>query len=305
MRETLTRLQQAVQKYGVRTALGRLHASFGNTSARRPLDSSSGSLQVLNTSSKDQKKSLLIDQAPSSTAPALCANCKDIDWHSIIQQLHHKYALKTVAGVYTNLPPWQVTPGKVPAFQTCPMCTMFANFNRDVTRDRICLISEVLQNPINAPSVPAARLTPVIAVKGESDDVFRVIGIVNERIPNTFRAPRIMDPHHIEFAMLRNWHQQCVLTHKERCCPYQSDPLPGFRVLHCQSRSVIDAPPGCAYAALSYVWGNTSTKESQFPRTIEDSIQIALEIGYEYLCELHSSTATSCCLNLSCGKSLT
>jgi hypothetical protein len=56
-------------------------------------------------------------------------------------------------------------------------------------------------------------------------------------------------------------------------------------VLDCRSRQVINAPEGCRYVALSYVWGRSSeSNESlkELSKVIEDSITVTLGLGFNY-----------------------
>jgi hypothetical protein len=48
---------------------------------------------------------------------------------------------------------------------------------------------------------------------------------------------------------------------------------------------VIDAPEGCDYIALSYVWGKSGTDDhsTRFDKVIEDSVTVTLGLGMQYL----------------------
>jgi hypothetical protein len=98
---------------------------------------------------------------------------------------------------------------------------------------------------------------------------------------------RFLDPKSIDFDRIRRWLQLC--SHMDLALqPHRKiDHLPGFRLLHCRSRQIIEPPLGCYYVALSYVWGKGQLEEQQhqcFPQTIEDSIRVCLELGFEYIC---------------------
>lgn len=62
------------------------------------------------------------------------------------------------------------------------------------------------------------------------------------------------EPHfpHFHHEMVRQTVSTCHKLH-ETCKEVQADMLPGLRVIDCQTRLVIPAPPSCQYVALSYV----------------------------------------------------
>ncbi|KAF2253321.1 HET-domain-containing protein, partial [Trematosphaeria pertusa] len=76
--------------------------------------------------------------------------------------------------------------------------------------------------------------------------------------------------------------------HDEACSTPTQGVLPGFKVIDCGTKSVIEAPEKCSYIALSYVWGGGQGSgqahvEGIFPATIDDSIMVALALGFKYL----------------------
>jgi hypothetical protein len=244
---------------------------------------------ILHTNSDNQENTPLTNRLTIEAAPFVCVHCTKIDWQSIINRLHDLYTDYGRGYVPVDLPPWTPAPGNSTTISSCPVCAIFISIGRNVDRfvvmsDRACIIGDMLQLD-KVHKVPAADHTTVNAVKSEIGNVSRLIGISDVNTPGALYAPRIVEPHRIDFAMLRGWHQHCTLTHSEQCRPREFDPLPGFRVLHCHSRRVIEAPQRCDYVALSYVWGKTPIDESQFPRTIQDAIQVALELGFAFLCE--------------------
>ncbi|KAK4220624.1 heterokaryon incompatibility protein-domain-containing protein [Podospora fimiseda] len=71
--------------------------------------------------------------------------------------------------------------------------------------------------------------------------------------------------------------------------------VPDKRVIDCETRTVLDAPEGCEFTALSYVWGTPNREEDVFsvsteallpdtlPLTVRDAMQVVLELGIRYL----------------------
>ncbi|KAF2731135.1 HET-domain-containing protein, partial [Polyplosphaeria fusca] len=85
----------------------------------------------------------------------------------------------------------------------------------------------------------------------------------------------------------------CLANHGGDC---QSEvpTIDKLRVIDCRLRTVVPAPPNCSYAALSYVWSQvhsapqlnqeaSKTLPSRMPRLVEDSLAVALQLGYSYI----------------------
>lgn len=134
-----------------------------------------------------------------------------------------------------------------------------------------------------------------------------------------FRS-RQVPSNQVDFETLKKWPSYCA---RHERCSKRSLPTPqGLRVIDVKRRQLVDAPEHCENIALSYVWGgipmpelrqstNTSCfsdvcrpevgterifNEEQviyscksidlpqkYPQTIEDSIAVALALGYDYL----------------------
>ena len=116
----------------------------------------------------------------------------------------------------------------------------------------------------------------------------------------------------IDTNLIASWLHNCEKRHgceailmdpvKEEAVPMKIDDDFVLRVLDVATSSVIDAPPGCRYAALSYVWGDMELskltkhlipstqgyvsvfRESEnLPRSIADAIHLCQELGIDYL----------------------
>jgi hypothetical protein len=101
--------------------------------------------------------------------------------------------------------------------------------------------------------------------------------------------PRIIrnEINHVSFRKIKEWMTYCHQNHLELC---KSDKLPAppdFKVIRCCDSEVVNAPPGCKYAALSYVWGDIECPDpndhTKFPQVVLDSIKVASELGCDYL----------------------
>lgn len=100
------------------------------------------------------------------------------------------------------------------------------------------------------------------------------------------------------------------MHHSECCTEDAQDSLQQLRVIDCGSKTVVLAPVGCQYVALSYVWGQLNDAFDDLqdpPKTIADSFHITRLLGYKYLwidrfvswCHLpvYSTILTTKCIN--------
>jgi len=97
---------------------------------------------------------------------------------------------------------------------------------------------------------------------------------------------RYYQANHVNFDQIRGWMEDCFMNHSECCSGDVHHSLRQLRVIDCGSNTVVPAPVGCHYVALSYVWGqqNDAFDELQNPpKTIADSIYLTQRLGYEYL----------------------
>ena len=94
----------------------------------------------------------------------------------------------------------------------------------------------------------------------------------------------------IDFDSIRGWLDECSKSHDRCKFSTQKEPR-NLRVIDCTKRAIVEAPVRCRYVALSYVWGglslnidtNARVLPPGLPRTIEDSIEATLLLGYQYL----------------------
>lgn len=98
----------------------------------------------------------------------------------------------------------------------------------------------------------------------------------------------LLDPASVSMDFIRNCLSYCSQNHHEACRATASEPVRSLRVIDCQTRSIVNAPPKCRYVALSYVWGESSaalpsTKLQDAPKLIDDSIELTMNLGLRYL----------------------
>ncbi|KAF1850740.1 HET-domain-containing protein [Cucurbitaria berberidis CBS 394.84] len=93
----------------------------------------------------------------------------------------------------------------------------------------------------------------------------------------------------INWAAVKQWLQYCDTEHEDSCGSVKMMQLPGFRVIDCTTRRIVEAPKECKFVALSYVWGSDSSPglrlklPTKVPLLIEDAITCTKAIGLRYL----------------------
>lgn len=67
-------------------------------------------------------------------------------------------------------------------------------------------------------------------------------------------------PEYLDMTQAKIWIARCKELHT--MCHMSGGPprLNGLRVIDCAQLQVVEAPPGCQYVALSYVWGKQNTE---------------------------------------------
>lgn len=111
-------------------------------------------------------------------------------------------------------------------------------------------------------------------------------------------GPRALNVNGIDYTVLRQWLDACRTHHTPEqqeshlnagiCSPAYRVPVPGFRLIDCLKRQVINALGGAdlQYVALSYVWGRSKPAEldlNALSPTIEDSLTVCVALGFRYL----------------------
>lgn len=104
---------------------------------------------------------------------------------------------------------------------------------------------------------------------------------------------RVLQPEIANLQLVQNWIAFCKKFHPTKCMNNKNMYLSRLKVIDCRTRSVVEAPLNCVYAALSYVWGLKYKMSSQdtgsgrlpsvLPRTIDDAISVVKHLGWNYL----------------------
>lgn len=104
-------------------------------------------------------------------------------------------------------------------------------------------------------------------------------------------GPRVLQPHIVDYDLIKASIQHCDCYHQKRCTGLAATITVsgGLRVIDLRTRTLIEAPSHCKYAALSYVWGSQTggiTLDADLgspPRVIEDAFSVCVSLGLEFL----------------------
>jgi hypothetical protein len=108
---------------------------------------------------------------------------------------------------------------------------------------------------------------------------------------------RCIQPTHFDLDIARYWQGYCRRNHTSTCGQMERTRPTSLRLIDCETRKIVQPSSWVAYAALSYVWGDPSLRETpqetvnwvadddlpSLPRTIEDSIIVARRLDFRYL----------------------
>ncbi|KAN0119260.1 Heterokaryon incompatibility protein (HET) domain containing protein [Hyaloscypha variabilis] len=91
-----------------------------------------------------------------------------------------------------------------------------------------------------------------------------------------------------DFRRAREWIDYCVANHPGCHAPVAQ--LQGLQLIDCRHSNedqtgitgLVEAPKNAIYAALSYVWGNTSDEKS-YTQTVSDAVIATRQLGLQYL----------------------
>lgn len=125
----------------------------------------------------------------------------------------------------------------------------------------------------------------------EQDDYTEII-VVSDLAPQSHTKPvEHATLGNIPIDVFRQWITECATLHGEMCMPKSPDLIRGLQVIDCERKTLVKAPPGCQYVALSYVWGeshgykhdSSDSPLERLPRTVSDSWLLTQKLGYRYL----------------------
>jgi hypothetical protein len=115
--------------------------------------------------------------------------------------------------------------------------------------------------------------------------------------PSSGYSVRFMDSHRFDMDIAREWRSYCWKNHTMTCLHVTQSHPKSLRLIDCRTREIVECSTRVEYAALSYVWGEAEPMDAQqqidvlseqhkldrFPKTIEDSMQVAMDLDIWYL----------------------
>jgi hypothetical protein len=236
----------------------------------------------------------------------LCRNCGAIDIRRIIEDIRtYCKPSKLVRPLGIDFPPEL-------SHSSCPLCTiiiwMLQVIPADLPRDELVLAAACWSDStfytrfqcwaecsqiftlttklgiadIHRDDLPLHRYAAVLQGSGDPD--------AWGSITSTYLRPCPINNHHIDYGRIQRWLSCCNDRHGRLCQPALRSFKPD-KVIDCVSRSLVTAPQGCEYIALSYVWGRPQGVSQEpmisdfqrLPATIQDAIVVVLALGYRYL----------------------
>jgi hypothetical protein len=224
----------------------------------------------------------------------LCQRCAGIDWPRLLS-----HDAVSCCETKSNVRVFPTIPVRIEEFaiSSCSLCRLLAfeeNFDGDVSLYLemycSCKVDPPYHNERYNNPARHSLVLDLMAYNGDHKYVskrhyFSLRQPLDAVSDSSVRKP---DPGVIDYGILRHNVALCRHQHDTTCGRTHNSPIPGLRVIDCNTGKVIAAPEDSAfgYTALSYVWGNTQTSEkddSGLPATIRDAITVTLEMGIGYL----------------------
>jgi len=226
----------------------------------------------------------------TSDEDSICHECRQVDWDS----------LPTLAETLQQ-------EGSTPWSRI--ICTIEANHEQLATSS--CKICRIL-SALKPQSLDASRLV-IQAAALINDDGYAVSEGLRERneivtalyayskdneiifdskclvaIKRDGSSSRMISPRLINYDWFKDLARACEEMHGSFCPGSSVNRFPGLKVIDVSSRTLIEAPTGCRYIALSYVWGKQEVQSLEQdlqrpPQLIEDAISVTSSMGYQYL----------------------
>jgi hypothetical protein len=179
-------------------------------------------------------------------------------------------------------------PSSWPGDTACRICcTIRKRLSKEKTRHPILSLQQCASSRNDVPCTGLVRLNTADPYAGLGWDL-----LATSLSPEVARTTSChLVPFDLDYSSIRACIECCACSHVATCGPKGSGGLRNLAVIDCERRIVVPAPMNCEFAALSYVWGllvdqqeaSVQSLDAEVPRTIEDSIAVALQLGYKYL----------------------
>lgn len=217
--------------------------------------------------SSPQRKKRIRSAGGQSTVAELCDRCRAVNWRdmAMVQGVGRWISRKFLREDLLE--------------STCQIC---------------CMMGEIIPCTLDGEplKLEAWNAQAIVCPSKQSKrhfDPFGVLGLslVNEEQNSGIRAIKADE---VDFAWLKQCREHCRGAHASRA-PNKTPSFHGFQVIDCATQSIVDAPPGCQYAALSYVWGAPDESVHSDPRNdalpfsqvVRDAMRVTTSFGLKYL----------------------
>lgn len=228
-------------------------------------------------------------QHDTSDADSICHECGQVDWDRLSnrgkswKQIH---SARTIRSIGTN--------HKQLATSSCKICRILWVAKPQSLDDSGFIVGSRPLLHFGAYALPdcwnpklnitALHVCPRGDITRYDTDNYACLAAV--RRDSEDLSSRMIDPRSIDYDWLKRLARSCEESHK--CNSMSLQPVSGLKVIEISSRTVIAAPAGCRYVALSYVWGkqpddNLESHLQWPPPLIDDAISVTIAMGYEYL----------------------
>lgn len=240
----------------------------------------------------------------------ICAECKVVPWSTIpslqADGLIKKYRHKTIRSLNATFAELVTS--------RCPICRMLAHIKPASLDGLSCLVKAICADEVLLETDSYDSALPYVLLSlqpaNEVDESFYVrhpsIAILKSSDWQINFQPRLLQPNIIDYDLINESIQYCDRTHHKSCSGSAGTiTVPrGLRVIDIRTRTVIEAPSHCRYAALSYVWGSQTGENAldesleSPPQVIEDAFSVCASLILNFL---WVDRYVSCCL-LSCSS---
>lgn len=223
----------------------------------------------------------------------ICAECKAVAWSTMpsleangsIKWAKHK-TIRSLDATFAEL----VT-------SRCRICRMLAHIKPASLDGHSCVLKAIAANYLLPELSAHGRVSFVLLAmkpKYEYDsfyDQHPTIAVLRSHDQQTHIRPRLLQSNIIDYDLIKQFIQYCDCNHG-KICPGSSGTITvsgGLRVIDIRTRTVIEAPSHCRYAALSYVWGSQIGGNAldeglgSPPQVIEDAFAVCASLKLDFL----------------------
>ena len=225
----------------------------------------------------------------------ICAECSVVSWSSILSLPEDDVFKSTGHTPLAKIRSLNKTSAELAA-SSCRVCRMLAHVTPASLDGQPCVI-EAYSSGSLLHTYSGARSFVLLRVGPENEwDYFHgpqphpSLAILESTDPQSECGPRLIQPDAVDYDLIKNIIQHCDRCH-HRSCPGSGSTttVSGLQVIDIQTRTVIEAPKRCRYAALSYVWGSQTGKDASDeslgcpPLVIEDALTVCVSLGVKFL----------------------